>query len=86
MGDPISAVEDALEEAGRSCLRLIGTRSLSLEQSRKLAKWMFGCMNQRYTIRGRVAKHGPGELKKVLKFVARAWEGLQAIGESSPGN
>jgi hypothetical protein len=74
MADPISAVEDALEAAGRRCLRLIGTRSLSLEQARKLAKWMFGCMNQRYTIRERVAKHGPGELKKVLKFVAKTWK------------
>lgn len=40
-------------------------------------------MNQRYTIRGRVEKHGPGELKKVLKFVAKAWEGLLAIDEAS---
>ena len=71
---------------GRSCLRLIGTRSLSLEQARKLAKWMYGCMNQRYTIRGRVAKHGPGELKMVLKFVAKTWEDLQAIDEASKGN
>lgn len=83
MGDPISAVEDALEDAGRCCLRLIGTRELSLEQARKLAKWMFGCMNQRYTIRGRVAKHGIGELSKVLKFVAKAWEDLKTIDEST---
>lgn len=83
MGDPISAVEDALDEAGRSCLRLIGTRSLSLEQARKLAKWMYGCMNQRYTIRRRVAEHGPGELSKVLKFVARTWEDLAVIDEAT---
>jgi hypothetical protein len=83
MDDPVSAVEAALEEAGRNCLRLLGTRSLSLEQARKLAKWMFGCMNQRYTIRERVAKRGPGELRKVLKFVAQSWEDLQAIDEAS---
>lgn len=86
MADPISEVEDALAEAGRNCLRLIGTRSLSLEQARKLAKWMFGCMNQRYTIRGRVARYGPDELTKVLKFVARTWEDLQAIDEASKDN
>ena len=43
-------------------------------------------MNQRYTIRVRVAKHGPGELTKVLKFVARTWEDLQAIDEASQDN
>jgi hypothetical protein len=86
MGDPIAAVEQALEQAGRSCLRLIGTRSLSLEQSRKLAKWTFGCMNQRYTIRERVEKRGPGELKRVLDFVARTWDDPRAIDEGSQGS
>jgi hypothetical protein len=83
MDDPISAIEEALEEAGRKCLRLFGTRSLSPAQSRKLAKWMFGCMNQRYTIRKRVTDFGPDELTKVLSFVAMAWEDLRAIDESS---
>ena len=83
MGDPITAVEEALEQAGRSCLRLIGNRSLSVEQSRKLAKWMFGCMNQRYTIRRRVEDRGIGELAKVLKFVGRAWEDLRQIDEET---
>lgn len=83
MGDHISDVEAALDEAGRSCLRLIVNRSLTPAQSKKLAKWMFGCMNQRYTIRDRVRSRGPGELKKVLKFVATAWEDLQVIDEAT---
>jgi len=79
MDDLIGAVEKALDETARSCLRLIGTRSLKREQHRALAKWMFGCLNQRYTIRGRIARRGVGELTKVMTFVARACEVLLEI-------
>lgn len=83
MSDPIRAVEEALDRAGRACLRLIGTRELSAQQSRQLAKWLFGCMNQRYTIRRRVASRGVGELDKVLRFIGTAWAELQEIEAST---
>ena len=79
MDDPIAAVEKALEETGRSCLRLIATRSLKPKQYRALAKWMFGCLSQRFTIRQRVEKRGTGELRKVMTFVAGACEALLEI-------
>jgi hypothetical protein len=83
MKDPIGAVEEALEEAGRRCLRLIVTRSLTVEQARKLSKWMFGCLNQRFTIRKRVEEYGVGELAKVLKFVSKTWDDLRQIDDQS---
>ena len=83
MDDPIAAVEQALEETGRKCLRLIGTRSLKPEQYRVLSKWMFGCMNQRYTIRKRVEARGSGELRKVMTFIARACKVLLEIDSDS---
>lgn len=79
MDDPIAAVEEALEQAGRSCLRLIATRSLKPKQYRALAKWMFGCLTQRFTIRHRVEMRGAGELRKVMTFIARACEALLEI-------
>jgi hypothetical protein len=82
MDDPIAAVEEALEETARRCLRLIVTRSLTPQQYKSLSKWMFGCLNQRYTIRGRVAKRGVDELRKVMEFAARACEVLLEIDAS----
>lgn len=82
MEDPIGKIEALLEETGRRCMRLALTRSLTKEQNDRLIKWMFGCMNQRLTIRNRVAQRGPGELDKVLKFVAKAAETLIEIDQS----
>lgn len=82
MDDPIGDIERALEERGRECLRLIVSGSLDAEQTKTLAKWMFGCMNQRFTIRSRVGKRGVGELAKVLRFIARACEALLEIDSS----
>jgi hypothetical protein len=85
MNDSIAAVEKALAETGRQCLRLIGTRALKPEQYQALSKWMFSCMNQRYTIRKRVELRGRDELKKVMTFIARACEVLLEIDDDSAG-
>lgn len=81
--DHIDGIEKLLAETARRCLRLIGTRSLTSDPYRQLSRWMFGCLNQRFTIRERVAKRGVGELSKVLMFVARACEVLLTIDETS---
>jgi len=87
LDDPIDAVEEMLEEAGRACLRLIaGPRPLKREQYQALSKWMFGCMNQRYTIRGRVEKRGIRELRNVLRFVAQACEVILEIESDESGS
>lgn len=41
---------------------------------RKLAKFLFGCMNQKFEIRRRVAERGPLEIAKVVEFASRAYE------------
>jgi hypothetical protein len=82
--DAIGQVEHLLEETARRCLRLSGTRSLTPDQHRQLTKWVFGCLNQRFTIRERVRKRGPGELSKVLTFVARACTVLLELDVPAP--
>jgi hypothetical protein len=81
----LEGVEQALDEAARRCLRLISSGSLTRKQMQQLSKWMYGCMNQRYTIRKRVQKRGPGELGKVLTFLARACEVLIEIDAGTQG-
>jgi hypothetical protein len=82
MDDPIRAIEDLLDATARRCLRLIGTETLTAAQYKSLSKWMYGCSNQRYTIRRRVEKHGSQELGKVLKFIAKACQVIVVIEES----
>lgn len=75
----IEYIEDLLAETGRKCLRVIVARRLTHEQSASLAKWLFGCMNQRFTIRNRVEKRGMAEIDKVLEFVAQAAAAIEEI-------
>ena len=77
--DPIAKVEAALDQTARSCLRLIVEGALTAPQYKRLSKWMFGCLNQRFTIRARVEQRGVGELEKVLQFISRACEDLIEI-------
>ncbi len=82
MDDPIRHIEEMLDATARRCLRLIGTKSLTPAQYKSLSKWMYGCSNQRYTIRRRVDEHGSDELGKVLTFIAKACEVMVIIEES----
>jgi hypothetical protein len=78
--DPsIEAVQKALEKTARAALRYIVTNDLTPSENRKLAKFIFGCMNQKFTIAGRVERHGSQELNKVLEFIGKASEALQEI-------
>ncbi len=81
MDPSIEAVQKALEQTARAALRYIVTNDLTPSENRKLAKLIFGCMNQKFTIAGRVQRRGSQELSKVLEFIGRASEALQEIDE-----
>jgi hypothetical protein len=82
VGDPISKIEATLDDAGRMCRNLlIGEPRLTHQQVKKLTQWLYGCMNQRYTIRRRIAERGVGEFGKVLKFMAGAHAAVLEIEE-----
>ena len=78
--DPsIEAVQELLDETAREFCDTFASTSCRRSQSRRLAKFIFGCMNQKHELPSRVAKRGSGELAKVLKFVAAAAEVLLEI-------
>jgi hypothetical protein len=80
--DPsIEAVQKALEATARAALRYIVTNDLTPLENRKLAKFIFGCMNQKFTIADRVQRRGSRELQKVLEFISKASEAFQKIDE-----
>lgn len=81
MDDAIGRIEKELENTARKCLRLIVTRTLKPKEYAALSKWVFGCMNQRFTIRRRVKERGKAELAKVLLFIEAACRELLVIGE-----
>jgi hypothetical protein len=43
---------------------------------------LFGCMNQRFTIRSRIQKLGTAEIDKVLEFIAQAAAAIDEIDAS----
>jgi hypothetical protein len=77
--DPIAEVEAAFDAAGRACRNLLIREPLSHAQVKKLTQWLYGCMNQRYTIRRRVGERGAAELAKALKFVEGACRSVLEI-------
>jgi hypothetical protein len=79
MDPSIQAVQDLLDETARECLRYVATHDLSTSQNQRLAKFIFGCMNQKFELPDRVEKRGSQELEKVLKFIAAAAEVLLEI-------
>jgi hypothetical protein len=72
--DAVSRIELELDRTARLCLRLSSNRTLRPEEYYSLAKWIFGCMNQRFTIRERVATRGVSEFEKILQFIDRAYQ------------
>jgi hypothetical protein len=79
MDSSIKLVQDLLDETARECLRFVATHKLSESQYQRLAKFIFGCMNQKHELPSRVARRGSGELGKVLEFIAAAAEVLLEI-------
>lgn len=80
--DPLSAIEAAFFDAGQACRDLLLDRPLSHAHVKTLVKWLYGCMNQRYTIRGRVERYGDDQIDKATIFVARAWAVVQEIADA----
>ena len=79
--DPsIHAVQELLDETARECLRCMSIHNLTSAQNQRLAKFIFGCMNQKHELPSRIEQRGAGELAKVLRFVAAAVDILIAIG------
>jgi hypothetical protein len=80
--DPILEIEAALDRAGRMCRNLlISEPRLTHQHFKKLTQWLYGCMNQRYTIRRRITDRGIGEYDKALKFMAGALTAVSEIEE-----
>lgn len=73
-------VEEKLDAMARQCLRTIGSEDITLDEMRHLAKFMFGCMNQKHELRRRVDERGDVEFLKVLEFTeqaAQCWQEIQ---------
>lgn len=70
----IQAIQSALDVVAREILRTISSQDISIAEMRKLAKFLFGCMNQKFEIRRRVQSRGPLEIDKVVEFASRAYE------------
>ena len=79
MDDAIKQIQSFLDKTARDCLRLMTTRTLKPNQYQRLAKFVFGCMNQKQTLPERVQQRGLVELDKVLKFASKAAEVLIEI-------
>jgi len=83
MDESIRVVQEQLDNTARECLRYLCTHELTVAQNKKLAKFVFGCMNQKHDLPERVSRRGSGELSKVLKFIAAACEVLLEIEEQA---
>jgi hypothetical protein len=86
MIDPIAEVEAAFDLMGRKCRDMLVAHELTHHQTKILARWMYGCLHQQRTIRGRVNKRGTGELAKALRFIDKAAADLVRIHDAIQDN
>lgn len=73
----VVAIQNGLDQVARDCLKAMMRRELTHDTRMKLAKFLYGLMNQRLTIIQRVKLRGPSEFDKVLQFAGRAYEALE---------
>lgn len=73
----VEETQALLDDVGRKCLRAIVTQDLDEEQMRRLAKFCFGCMNQKNDLPGRVEQYGYRAVSQVLRFVEAALAALE---------
>jgi hypothetical protein len=85
MTDPIAEVEEAFDVMGRKCRDMLIAHELTHSQIKVLARWMYGCLHQRRTIRDRVNKRGSGELSKALRFIEKTAADLIRIHDEIQG-
>ncbi len=81
--EALHAFRDTLDDVARCCMKTIGRPGLSNGTNAKLAKFLYGLMNQRMTIERRVRERGPAEFDKLLRFIGRALEALEAADAES---
>lgn len=75
----IGEIQTALDKFARECLRAINTRDMDISQLRRLAKFCFGCMNQKHELPRRVEERGLEEAMKVLRFMDEVNVALQEV-------
>ena len=75
----IRAIQEELDKTARECLRAIVTRDMDIGRMRRLAKFCFGCMNQKHELPRRIAERGLDETVKVLGFLREANEALAEV-------
>jgi hypothetical protein len=78
-GQILLAIQDELDKTARECLRAIVTRDMEIGRMRRLAKFCFGCMNQKHELPRRIAERGLDEAVKVLEFLHEANEALVEV-------
>jgi hypothetical protein len=81
MDDLVEEVQTTLDNAARQCLRYLCTHDLTPAQTGRLARFLFGCMNQKHELPRRVAARGSGEFHKVLMFIDRMFEVMRQIDD-----
>jgi hypothetical protein len=79
MDSSIEAVQELLDETARECLRCMSSNKLASVENQRLAKFIFGCMNQKHELPSRVERRGARELLKVMRFIAAAVDLLAEI-------
>jgi hypothetical protein len=87
--DWVGELQAALDDFARECLRAIVTRDMDVPQMRRLAKFCFGCINQKRELPRRVKERGLEEAVKVLRFMDEVSIALQEVvsqSESGHGN
>jgi hypothetical protein len=68
----VKEVQDLLDRVARDCLRVIVAEDLDEHRLRRLAKFCFGCMNQKHELPRRVEQYGYRAVSQVLRFVDAA--------------
>jgi phage host-nuclease inhibitor protein Gam len=79
----VEEIQKKFDETGRAILRFLeaNKNELTPTENVKLAKFMFGCMNQKFTIASRVQLRGSAELGKAMTFIGRAAETILKVDE-----
>jgi hypothetical protein len=77
--DAVEEIQQLLDEFARACVRAIVTRDMDVARIRRLAKFSFGCMNQKHELPRRIADRGPSEVLKVLQFLKEVEAALDEI-------
>lgn len=79
MDPSIAEVQKLLDETARECLRCMSNNKLTAPENQRLAKFIFGCMNQKHELPFRVQQRGVAEVVKVRRFIAAAVDLLAEI-------